>query len=372
MNEDKASRYHRQRRCVALASLAWTVACLVTLLVSGASRRLSDLAFATSATWSTGGSRVAAWWLYVLGLLAVHEVGSLVVAYKGGFLLERRYGLSTQSARRWWVNRAKSFLLSFLVSGVSATIVYGAMSVTPSWWWLLSGGLFAMLLVSIAELAPVVLLPVFYRIRPLARESLRSRLLALADRAGTRVLGAYEWGISAESSRANAALTGLGSSRRILVSDTMLTDYSDDEIEVVLAHEMAHHVHGDLWKALCFEVCVLLAGLFVAARGLSAWHDEIGLHSVGDVAGLPLVLLLVGGVSLLAVPLAHAWSRARERDADRYAITLTGNPAAFVSAMRRLGAQNMAEESPSIVVRWLFHSHPTFAERIALAQARRQ
>ena len=207
----------------------------------------------------------------------------------------------------------------------------------------------------------------FYSVKPLDRDALRARLLALADRAGARVLGAYEWGLGGKTKKANAALTGLGSTRRILVSDTMLAEYTDEEIEVVLAHEIAHHVHGDIWKGIVFESALVLAGFYVASVALRASVGAGGIRGVDDVAGLPLLLLAAGAVSLVAVPAGHAMSRAFERRADRFALDLTRNPAAFISAMRRLGAQNLAEEHPSRVVQWLFYSHPPMRDRIEAA-----
>src|SRR5439155_12359625 len=137
-------------------------------------------------------------------------------------------------------------------------------------------------------LAPILLLPVFYRLKPLDRESLRARLVALAERAGARVLGAYEWGLGGKTKMANAALAGVGATRRILVSDTMLAEYSDEEIEVVLAHELAHHVHGDIWKGLLFESALILAGFYCGQRLLAAAIHPLQLKGAGDPAGLPL------------------------------------------------------------------------------------
>ena len=149
----------------------------------------------------------------------------------------------------------------------------------------------------------------------------------------------------------------------------MLAEYSDDEIEVVLAHELAHHVHGDIWKGIVFESLLVMAGFFFAAQVLSAFGGWFGLRGVADVAGLPLLLLAVGGLTLIMLPVAHAMSRAYERNADRFALDLTRNPGAFISAMRRLGAQNLAEDHPSKFVQWFFYSHPPVRERIESAQA---
>jgi STE24 endopeptidase len=259
--------------------------------------------------------------------------------------------------------------VSLALGVAAAVILYWFIRRSPERWWLPAGLAFTALLVGLTNLAPVVLLPLFYTVKPLDRDALRARLLALAERAGARVLGAYEWGLSGKTKKANAALAGIGGTRRILVSDTMLAEYSDDEIEVVLAHEIAHHVHGDIWKGIAFESLLILSGFYIASRMLAALAGPLGLQGSGDVAGLPLLLLAAGAVSLVMVPVAHAMSRAFERRADRFALDLTRNPSAFISAMRRLGAQNLAEERPSKAVQWLFYSHPPMHDRISAAQA---
>jgi STE24 endopeptidase len=307
--------------------------------------------------------------VYVAILFVVNELFSLPLSFYSGFLLERRYELSNETLRAWAFDQAKAFGVALVLGGGAATVVYACIRVSPEHWWAIAGVAFALLIVGLTNLAPILLLPLFYSVKPLDRDSLRSRLLALADRAGARVLGAYEWGLASKTKKANAALAGIGATRRILVSDTMLAEYSDDEIEVVLAHEIAHHVHGDIWKGVAFESALIVGGFYLAARMLAALATPLGLAGVDDVAGLPLLLLAAGAVSLLMVPVAHAMSRAFERNADRFALDLTRNPSAFITAMRRLGAQNLAEEHPSRIVQWLFYSHPPIRERIAAAQA---
>jgi STE24 endopeptidase len=211
-------------------------------------------------------------------------------------------------------------------------------------------------------------MPLFYRFRPLDRETLRERLMTLSRRAGVQVLGAFEWGLGEKTSRANAALVGVGHTRRILVSDTLLRDYTDDEIEVILAHEMAHHIHHDMWTALALETAIVAAALFGAHLAVTRLGAAAGLAGPADPAALPALILAAGLVSLLLTPLGNAWSRSNERRADRFALTLTRRPGDFISAMRRLGQQNLAEERPSAAVFWFFHTHPTIDERIAAAR----
>jgi STE24 endopeptidase len=161
----------------------------------------------------------------------------------------------------------------------------------------------------------------------------------------------------------------MGKTRRILLSDTLLADYSEDEIEVILAHELAHHVHRDLWRGIAVQAVVLVGGFYAADRILRMLIAPLHLRSLADPAALPALLLIAGAWSFVMMPLANAFSRAQERAADRYALATTRNVDAFVTAMKRLSQQNLAEEYPSPLVRWLFYSHPPIRERIDAARA---
>lgn len=373
MNEDRASRYNRLKRNVQIASLAWSVAFLGALVSSGGSVALRGAAESIAdAVLPAGAVAAGGIIVYAVLLTLLNEAGALPLAYYGGFVLERRYGLLRQTHAAWLQDQAKALALAVVLGAGAASILYSLIHRFPGFWWLPAGVVFAGIVIVLANLGPVLLLPLFYSLKPLTRVTLRARLLALADRAGARVLDVFEWGLGEKTSKANAALAGIGGTRRILVSDTMLADYTDDEIEVVLAHELAHHVHNDIWKGIALESCLILAGFFAAALLLRAAVPAVGLRGPDDVAGLPVLLLAAGAVSLFTVPASNALSRAHERRADRFALTLTGNVPAFISAMRRLAAQNMAEEEPSAVVKWLFYSHPPIRERVAAARAFRK
>jgi Zn-dependent protease with chaperone function len=370
MNEDRATRYHRLKRELGIAGWIWTLLLLAGLTWTGWSVTLRVAAESAAARFATASWQPAATVVvYVVFLSLLNEIGSIPLGWYSGHVVERRYGLSNESPMRWAIDEVKSLTIGVVLSCGGAVLIYSLIRLAPDRWWVGAGVLFALILVGLTNVAPVVLLPLFFTVKPLDREVLCTRLLGLAERAGARVLGAYEWGLSAKTKKANAALAGIGATRRILVSDTMLAEYSDEEIEVVLAHELAHHVHGDIWKGIAFESVLILAGFYLASAALAALSDRFGFRDVADPAGLPLLLVAAGAVSLLMLPVAHALSRGYERSADRFALDLTRNPAAFISAMRRLGAQNLAEEHPSRAVQWLFYSHPPIAERIAAARA---
>lgn len=368
MNEDRASRYHRLRRRAAIVSTVLGGAALVALGGTGLSSDLAAWAAALSSSLSWPLRPVVAIALYVGVVALAWEVLSFPVVFYRTFLLDRKYGLSAEPPTMWLADHGKALALGLSLTLGSAIAVYATIRLSPHLWWLISTGLFVLLAVAISRMAPVWLMPLFYRFQPLEREALRQRLLALSQRAGVGVIGAFEWGLGEKTSRANAALVGAGRTRRILVSDTLLKVYSDDEIEVILAHELAHHVHRDIWKGIALETVLIALGFYLADRVLTRFAGSFGLTGKGDVAALPLLLLAAGAVSLALMPLVNALSRAHERRADRYALEMTKNVPAFVSAMKRLGAQNLAEEHPSRLVEILFYTHPPITARIDAAQ----
>ena len=363
MNEDKATRYHRLRRRAALSGTALGAAVLLLLIVTGGSAALRDAAARLA-----GPSFFLTLIVYVVLVSGLGEAIQLPLAFYQGLTLERRYGLSTETTGRWWQDRLKAGAVVVLFSVAAALIVSSLLRSSPRYWWLLASCCFGAILVALAHLAPVVLLPLFYRFTPLQRPALADRLIALAERAGTPVLGVFEWRLSDRTRKANAALAGIGRTRRILLTDTLLAEHSDDEIEVILAHELAHHVHHDIWSAIALEGVLLTLGLFLADGVLDAAVGRFSITSKGDIAALPLLVLAGGAVSLVLLPIANALSRGHERRADRDALAMTNNVDAFVSAMRRLATQNLAEERPSRLVELLFHSHPSMSARVEAAR----
>lgn len=369
MNEDKATRYHRLRRQAEVLAAGSAAAALVGLGVSPASRWLRDVASRLAAVLPL--SPEAGPWVvvaaYVTVLWALLEVVELPFAFYRGVVLEQRYGLAVAGARSWLADHLRSALLGLAAGMVVAQAAYAALRWTAAWWWVPTWGLLVGGAVLLTWAAPLVLLPLFYRFERIEGGELARRLLALAERAGVPAVGVFEWKLGEKSRTANAALVGFGSTRRLLVSDTLVRDYTDDEIEVVLAHELAHHVHRDLASMLVVDAGLTLAGLLAGHLFLQALGPGLGLEP-SDPAGMPLLLLAAALVGLVGRPLAYALSRQHERRADRYALDITRNPAAFVSAMRRLGVQNLADEQPSRPVEWFFYSHPPLRERIAAAE----
>jgi len=224
-------------------------------------------------------------------------------------------------------------------------------------------------MVLLAQLAPVVLFPIFYKFEPLDNEDLRRRLVILSERAGTRVRGVYRWKLSEKSKKANAALTGLGATRRIILADTLLDNYTPEEIEAVLAHELGHHVHRHILKSIFVQAGITFFGFWAANWVLHYSVDQHMFEELSDFANLPLLALVSVVLSFLLMPALNAFSRFNERQADRYAFESIASVRPFISSMNKLAEQNLAERKPSKWVEFFFHSHPAISRRLAAAEA---
>ncbi len=260
--------------------------------------------------------------LYVLMFSVIAKVLNAPFDFVG-FRLEHQYHLSNQKLRGWLWDECKGWLVSLVLGTIMVELIYGIIRVAPQRWWIIAWAVFVGLFLLMAQLAPVILMPIFYKFEPLANDSLRERLTRLGERAGTRVRGVYEWKLSEKSNKANAALTGMGSTRRIILSDTLLQNYSDDEIEAILAHELGHHVHKHILKAIFTQVAITFFGFwlinlvlrFVIAKN---WFPVLNPR-LYDFANLPLIVLVATILGFVLMPALNAISRHHERQADRYA-----------------------------------------------------
>jgi STE24 endopeptidase len=249
-------------------------------------------------------------------------------------------------------------------------LLYLALRATGDLWWLWAAGGMLIFTVLLSNLAPILIMPIFNKYVPLGEEhkELADRLLALAKRANTKVKGVFKFDMSKRTKSANAALTGIGNTRRIVLGDTLINEFSTDEIETVLAHELGHHVHRDIPFLITFGTISTTLSLFIASLALNWAIGFFGFTGAADVAAFPALMLIFSAYGLITMPIDNAVSRWRERMADDYALESTGKNEAFASAFTRLANQNLGEVDPENWVVFLFYSHPPLGERIEKAQ----
>lgn len=366
----QARRYARQQQWLSLIGLALSAILIGALLLSGLNFWLRD-ALAFIPAWQPFAD-----WLplhvgaYFLALFVAAFLIGLPLSWYSGFILPRRNGISTQSPGGWLADEAKGLALSLIFELLAVEGLYALLAASPRWWWLWAGVALLCVTTLLANLAPVLLLPIFYKLTPLPDGEVKARALALADRAHLRVRGIYSMNMSARTTAANAMVMGLGSTRRIVIGDTLLDHYTPDEIEVVVAHELGHQAHWDIPQLILTQSAIMLGGLAIVqvilGAALRATPQYAGL---ADPATMPLIAATLGVFGLVTLPLANGFSRWVEHRADVYALRTTGMTDAFISAMTRLANQNLAEAYPSPIIEFLLHSHPSIGRRLAFGRA---
>ena len=306
--------------------------------------------------------------VYVVALIIAYTVLFLPLSLYEGYFLEHRFRLSTQSLGNWFRDKLKSLGVSVVLSLIVIEITYLLLRRTGSSWWIWAGILWIFFSIIFNHLAPVLLIPIFYKLTPLNNPGLETKLIQMTQKAGARIIGIFKIDLSRKTKKANAAFTGMGRTKRILLSDTLLAKFSNEETGVILAHELGHYYYKHLWKLLSLGIITTFIGLWIANRVLFFSASRMGFTSIADIGTLPLFSLVLFIFMLITMPINNLFSRHLERQADKFSIEITNDPAAFQSCMKKLSSQNLADVSPNPIIHFIMHSHPSIKERIAMAQ----
>jgi STE24 endopeptidase len=357
--QELAKRYARLMRRLSFAELAVVGILLLVLVFSGVSARMSYF-LSFPQPWASA--------LYFVILVVGLGIIMMPLTYYQGFILPRRYGLSNQKLGAWLADRAKASALGVLLGLGIVIVVYWLLDRFSDVWWLWAGILLFLLILLLTRLTPTLLLPIFFKLEPLNDEELRQRLMNLAKRAHAQIIGVFTMDLSSKGTTANAMLAGLGKTRSIILSDTLLQQYTSEEIEVILAHELGHHLHRDIPKLIAVQAAMVLLAFYLADLVLKASLVPLDFQGIVDVAAFPLLFMSLAAFGLMVTPLINAYSRYIETSADEAALELTADPQAFITAMTKLTDQNLAVADPSNWVEFLFYDHPPYTKRVGLAR----
>jgi STE24 endopeptidase len=362
--QKQAKEYARIRRRLWLVDTIFSAVYALLWLFLGWSTALRDwLTWFTTNPWI-----LVALFVAIFG--GIYSIINLPLSYYSGFILPHRFDQSNQSLKDWVIDQIKGFAIGAPLGLILLELLYLALRATGSLWWLWAATGMLFFTVLLSNLAPILIMPLFNKYVPLGEEhkELADRLLDLARRANTKVQGVFKFDMSKRTKAANAALTGIGNTRRIVLGDTLINEFSTDEIETVLAHELGHHVHKDIPFLIAFGTLSTTLSLYLASLALNWATSYFGFTGPADVAAFPALGLIFGAYGLITMPIDNAVSRWRERMADDYALQSTGKTEAFASAFTRLANQNLGEVDPEQWVVFLFHSHPPLGERIEKAR----
>lgn len=359
---ERAKKYWRIKRRLFLADIIFTAILLYAVLFSKVSIILRNIVMAVT---SNPFGYIA---LYLLWLGVFFFIATFPIEYYEGFVLEHRFLLSPQPLKRWFRRYLKRSLVGGIITLIMVEAVYFLLRRYPQNWWALAGLGWILFTIILSRLAPVVIIPIFYKYSALNDEELKKRLMRLAERSGAEVRDVFKINMSKETRKANAALLGIGRTRRIIIGDTLLDNFTPDEIEIVLAHELGHHKKMHIWKLLAFGTIITFFGLYVADVVMEEYLRHFGFNAVSDIGAFPLLCLLLLGFSLLAMPLQNGFSRYLERRADVFALKMTRMPDAFISTMSKLAQQNLSDTTPNRFVEIMMYNHPPIAKRIKMAE----
>lgn len=357
----KAKKYEKIRLTVGITEGVISFAFLLFFLISGYSSRLDHFASRFAA------NPYLALLIYtgILGL--VGAIFSFPVDYLFGFRLEHKFDLSNQTFMKWLAEKFKTLAVGIVLM-VPILLLFYYLLRNYELWWLYLSIVILMYNVLLAQIAPIIIMPLFYKFVPVENSSLKEKIIALCERAGFKPKGVYSFDMSKNTKKANAAFTGLGKSKRIIIGDTLLSGFSEPEIEVVFAHELGHYKRGHIMKGLAVSVISSVTGLYLMSLAYSYFYSSLGFAHRYDIGALPVLAVAGAVLGFVTKPLGSYLSRRFEYEADRYAIQTTEDLVSFKSTMEKLAFQNLADTEPNRLVELIFYSHPSIKNRIAAGE----
>ncbi len=292
------------------------------------------------------------------------------LSYYSGHVLEHHYELSNETFGEWFSDFVKSLLIDLALATVLFSVIYALLRWMPNWWWLFATLFYILFNIVLSTLMPVVIMPLFHKFEPLEEGDLTQAVRAMMEEAGIKVVGVFKWGLEAKTNTANAAFTGIGRTRRIILGDTLLSGYSQEEILAILAHEVGHYKNRDIVRLMFTGSILALIGFYISHLCLTQLSGVLGFAGIYDIGTAPLFIFSLFVFSLVSMPFANMHSRRREFAADAYAIEKMDSPDALVSAFEKLADQNLSNKEPAAWIEFLMHSHPSIVRRIERARGR--
>ncbi len=302
--------------------------------------------------------------IFVFALGIFSSILFMPVNFYTGFYLEHKYKLSNQTFFKYVVENVKSMLVGLVIGVPILLLFFFVLNQFGDLWWLVFASAMFLISVVLSQIFPIIILPIFYKILPLNDEELKTRINNLAKSAGIKVENVFTFDMSKNTKKANAAFTGLGKTKRIILGDTLLNNYSKDEIETVIAHELGHYKHKHIIKNILFGTVSSFLTFFIISilyKNSLSWFD---FESITQIAALPLLSLWAMIIGLIQSPIGNVLSRKYEYEADRYAIESTHKPESFIGTLNKLTDQNLGDREPHPFVEWFFYSHPSIKNRV--------
>lgn len=360
--EQLAKKYAKTKRILSVTSTCIFFAIVLILLFTGLSKNISSLAYSYSS------NDYIALLIFVAILGIAESIITFPLGFYSDYILEHKYEMSNQTIVGYFKEKMKGLLLGLVLGVPLLLLFYYILKNTGDNWWLVFGSILFLFTVIIGQLAPVLIMPLFYKFKPIENETIKNRLIELCQKTGVMVKGIFVFDMSKNTKKANAAFTGMGKTKRIILGDTLVNNFTEDEIETVFAHEMGHYTRKHIIKLVAVSTILTFGGLYLTALLYKSSLSYFGFTQIYEIAALPLLFLYLSLYSLVTSPITNILSRKFEWEADTYALEVTRNNLAYISALEKLADQNLAEKEPNKIIEFLFHSHPSLSKRIEFAR----
>jgi STE24 endopeptidase len=354
-----SKKYNNIKLAIGITETILVFILTILFVYYGYSRKLSDILY----SYSDSGYLVLILFTVITGAIA--SVIFFPLNFYASYILEHKYKLSNQTLLKYFFESLKSTLVSGVIGIPILLLFYFILNEFGDYWWLVFAIAMFFISVILSQIFPILIFPIFYKVKPIEDEELKERIRKLAAEAGLKVQNVYSFDMSKNTKKANAAFTGLGKTKRIILGDTLLSSYSKNEIETVIAHELGHYKKKHIIKNIIFGTANSFLMFFVISVLYKASLSWFGFASITEIAALPLLTLWAMLIGLIQTPIGNMLSRKFEYEADQYAIEVTNKPLSFIQTLNKLTEQNLGDKEPHPFVEWFFYSHPSIKKRIA-------
>jgi STE24 endopeptidase len=362
LSNSKAKQYSHLKYSLIILETIYLLIILLIFLGSGLSRFLEEKLL------EFGVSPLGLLPLYLLIILVIYYVISFPLNFYHSYILEHKFSLSTQNIYGWIFDQFKAGIIAYIISIILMSAFYYILAHYPNNWWLVISLVWILFSLLLAKLTPILIIPLFFKYKRLTPGALRDRIINLAEKMKILLLDVFEIDSSKKTLKGNAALVGVGGSRRVILADTLKDKYNYDEIEIIIAHEFAHYKYRHLVKLILFNSLMTVILFYLIFKSNNYILGIFGLFSLSTVAALPLIFIYFILFGIITQPLGNFLSRKLERNADILALSTTGLKEAFISMLDKLAIQNLADRKPHPLIKFFFFDHPPIDERINLAR----
>jgi STE24 endopeptidase len=358
--QEQARRYEKEKRMLGLFGTLLSLIILLAFYYSGMSGRLADL--------FVGRSMILAFLVYTTVFLSGFALLTLPLNFWRGYIREHKWKFSNQTVKNWLWEKAKSFVVGWVILSALLGFLLWIMAHFAQTWWFMAGIGTALLSVILAAFFPVVILPIFNKYVPIQDKELTEALDRILSQGGLRSSGFFQEDTSRQTKKENAFLAGLGKTRRVVLSDNLMRNMTIPEIESIMAHEVGHFKHKHIWKNMAIGALGQLVIFYVLNLIMRSLFPPFLSSPRSNLALFPMLLILLEAISsILFGPSSHALSRHFEKQADHYALRNIQSKKAFMTALAGLADRNLSNAYPRWWVKLLYYSHPPIGERLDMA-----